>query len=73
MNCPNNFLNIKIRYLADDSDFDKNFHIQSGESPLYKTAINFKKMLFILTRKNPPLLKLKSFLAPKILIRANYI
>ena len=37
--------------MVDDSDFNKNFQIHSGESSLYKTANNFKKCSLVLPEK----------------------
>ena len=45
MNWPGNFLNQKLRNLADDTDFNKNFHIQS-KGTLYLKRLYFCKIMF---------------------------
>ena len=43
MNWPGNFFNKKIGNLVDDTDLNKNLHIQSKGHPLFKTAFIFVK------------------------------
>ena len=47
MNWPGNFFNQKIWKLVDDIDFNRNFHIQSKEHYLSKTAFIFVKKWFL--------------------------
>ena len=43
MNWPGNFLNKKIWNLVDDTDFNKNFHLNTWGHPLTKLAFIFVK------------------------------